>query len=99
MTKDKFNEEVLSSDIPVMVDFWATWCGPCQMIAPVIEEIAAEYGDTIKVCKVNVDEEPDLAREYGVMSIPTIIKFEGGEEVARVIGAVPKDHLLEQFGL
>lgn len=90
---DTFKEEVLNSDKPVLVDFWAVWCGPCRMIEPVIEEIAAERDD-IKVCKVNVDEQMDLALEYGVASIPTLMVFKGGELTERQVGALPKEEIL-----
>ena len=96
LSTDTFKEEVLKSDKPVLVDFWAVWCGPCQMIGPVIEEIAAERDD-IKVCKVNVDEQMDLALEYGVSSIPTLMVFKGGDLTARQVGAIPKGEILKML--
>ena len=93
ITEQNFEQEVLKSDIPVLVDFWASWCGPCQMVGPIIEEIAEERKD-VKVCKVNVDEQPDLAGKYNVMSIPTIIVFKNGEPATVSVGAKPKTELL-----
>ena len=91
-TTANFEEEVLKSEIPVLVDFYADWCGPCQMVSPIVDEIAGERSD-IKVCKVNVDEQPELAGEFGVMSIPTLIVFKNGEEIDRSVGALPKARL------
>ena len=85
-----FRSEVLESDKPVLVDFFATWCGPCRMVSPIVDEIAAERADTLKVVKVDVDEAPSVAAAYGVMSIPTLIVFKGGEPVNTQVGAVPK---------
>ena len=96
---NNFEEEVLDSQTPVIVDFWAEWCGPCKMIAPILEEIAEEFAEDVKVCKVNVDENKDLASEYGVMSIPTIIYFEEGEQEERVVGYQPKEALIKKFNL
>ncbi len=93
ITKDNFQKEVLESDKPVIVDFWATWCGPCRMLGPVVEEIAEEHPE-IKVCKVNVDDEPDLAQEYGVMSIPFVVSFKNGQVYKSSIGVQPKEALL-----
>lgn len=86
LTKDNFDSEVINSDIPVLVDFWASWCGPCRMIAPVIESIAEKYDGKIKVGKVNVDEEPEISLEYNISSIPTVMIFKNGEETAKSIG-------------
>ena len=93
ITKDTFKKEVLESDKPVIVDFWATWCGPCRMLGPTIAELAEEHPE-IKVCKVNVDDEPDLAQEYGVMSIPFVASFKGGQLHKSSVGVQPKEALL-----
>ena len=97
LTTENFAQEVLQADKPVLVDFWASWCGPCKMLSPVIDEIAGERDD-IKVGKVNVDEQPELAQKYGVMSIPTVLVIKGGEEVNKSVGAVPKKALLDLIG-
>ena len=94
LTKENFEQEVLKADKPVLVDFWAEWCGPCQMMLPVIEELAKEQTE-IKVCKVNVDEQMELARQYRVMSIPTFLVFKNGEIIAQTLGAQQKEKLLE----
>lgn len=94
ITKDNFEEEVLKSEKPVLVDFWAAWCGPCKMIAPEVEQIAMERDD-IKVCKVNVDEEGELSIRYGVMSIPTLLIFKDGQLENTAIGYRKKDEILE----
>ena len=93
ITLDNFEEEVLKSDVPVLVDFWASWCGPCQMLGPVVDEVAGE-ADGFKVAKVNVDDEPDLAEQYGIMSIPAVFVFKGGEVVGKSIGVTTKNDLL-----
>ncbi len=97
LTKDNFESEVLKSDQPVLVDFWATWCGPCKMVSPIVDEIADEYSD-IKVGKVNVDDEQELASQYGVMSIPTLLLVKDGEVADTSVGAVPKEQLLKFIG-
>jgi thioredoxin 1 len=90
VTTGTFEAEVVKSAIPVVADFWAEWCGPCRMIAPVLKELAKDYKDKLKVAKINVDEEPDLASRYGIQSIPTLLFFKGGQLVKQQIGAVPR---------
>lgn len=96
VNKNVFQSVVLDSSKTVLVDFWATWCGPCRMIAPIVEEIAAERPD-IKVCKIDVDENQELAMQYGVSSIPTLLVFQGGKVVNQSVGAVPKTKILEML--
>ncbi|PXY31660.1 thioredoxin [Prauserella muralis] len=97
VTDQSFADEVLTSDKPVLVDFWATWCGPCKMVAPVLEEIATEHKDKIKIGKLDIDENPNTARDYQVMSIPTLILFQGGKPVKQIVGAKPKAALLSDL--
>jgi len=97
ITKDNFQKEVVESNKRVVVDFWATWCGPCRMLAPVLEEVASEHEDSAIVGKVNVDEEMELAQQFGIQSIPTLIVFEGGKIINTVIGFQRKDDLEKIF--
>ena len=94
ITDDTFQNEVLDSDQPVLVDFWADWCGPCRMIAPSVEQIAADYDGKIKVGKVDVDDNPAIPGRYGIVGIPTLMLFKNGEVVERITGALPKDAIL-----
>lgn len=95
LTNENFENEVIKSDIPVLVDFWATWCGPCRMLAPTIEELADEYDGKIKVGKLNVDDAQELAISYGVSSIPTVMIFKDGEKLTESVGYVEKEKLIE----
>jgi thioredoxin 1 len=96
---EQFNELIHNSTVPVIVDFWAAWCVPCRMISPILDELMAERDGQLVVAKVNVDEHPTLAAEYGIMSIPTLLRFDNGQETARVVGAMPKAQLLRRLGL
>jgi thioredoxin 1 len=94
VTDQTFSDDVLGSDKPVLVDVWATWCGPCKMVAPVLEEIASEHGEKLTVAKLDIDSNPSTPRDYQVMSIPTMILFSGGQPVKQIVGAKPKAALL-----
>lgn len=92
-TKENFNEEVMNSDVPVLVDFYADWCGPCKMMSPVVEKIAEKYADVAKVGKINVDDQQELARQFGIMSIPSFVFIKNGEKVDQAMGAMPSSAL------
>ena len=97
VTDEDFQTTVLEADAPVLVDFWAEWCVPCHMVSPVVEEIGVEKAEALAIAKLNIDDNPEVTRKYGVMSIPSLILFVGGEEVARVVGARGKDALLKEL--
>lgn len=97
VTDSTFEEEVLKSDLPVLVDFWAPWCGPCLMIAPMLEELAQEYDGRMKVVKLNVDVNPVTAAKYGIFSIPSVLLFKGDKVATQIVGAVPKKHFVEKL--
>ena len=99
VTEDTFQQEVLASETPVLVDFWAEWCQPCHMVAPVLDKIAEERQGELKLVKINIDEQPGLAQRYGIASIPTMVLFKGGEPAAAAMGAMPKGSLERQLGL
>ena len=97
ITDSEFEQKVLQSDKPVLIDFWADWCVPCHMVSPVVEEIGRDKGEALQVAKLNIDDNPDVTRRFGVMSIPTLMLFKDGEEIARVVGARGKDALLKEI--
>jgi thioredoxin 1 len=97
LTDATFAEEVLNSDVPVLVDFWATWCGPCIMIAPTIEELAADFEGKAKVCKLDIDENQEIAMQFGIRSIPTLLVFKGGQVVDQIVGVAPKKLLADKL--
>ena len=99
ITSTNFQSEVVESDQPVLVDFWAEWCGPCRAVAPVVDDIASEYAGKIKVAKLDIDAEPGLASQFGIMSIPTIALFRDGQVVQQSVGAKPKDRLVKDLNL
>lgn len=96
LTKDTFEDTITDNEI-VLIDFWAEWCGPCKMISPILDEIASEHVDKISIAKLNIDDSPEIARRFGVMSIPTMIVFDGGQEAARIVGAKGKAQLLKDL--
>jgi thioredoxin 1 len=97
VTDSTFEKEVLQSDIPVLIDFWAPWCAPCHMVAPIVEELANDFSGRLKVMKLNVDNNPSIAQNYGIFSIPTILIFKGGQVAAQVVGAMPKKQYLDKL--
>jgi thioredoxin 1 len=97
LTETTFEQEVLKASMPVLVDFWAAWCGPCKMIAPIVEELATEYDGKLKIGKVDVDNNQKIAMQYGIRSIPTLLVFKGGKVVEQIVGAAPKKNLVEKL--
>ena len=97
VTDDSFSNEVLNSELPVLVDFWAEWCGPCKMVSPIVEELSNDYDGKIKVTKLDVDSNPQTAANYGIRGIPTLLMFKDGSAVDQIVGAVPKTHIAERL--
>ena len=97
LTTENFEQEALNSRVPVLIDFWASWCGPCKMMGPIVDQIAEEMGTNAKICKINIDEQRDFATKYDVMSIPTFILIKDGKEVKRLVAAIPKEELSRLF--
>ena len=97
LTDDSFQSEVIESSVPVLVDFWATWCGPCRVVAPIVDELAEEYDGRVKVGKVDVDSEQKIAADFGIRSIPTLLIFKDGKQADQIVGAVPKNQLVEKL--
>ena len=97
VTDDSFASEVLNSELPVLVDFWAEWCGPCKMVSPIVEELSNEYNGKVKVAKLDVDSNPQTATNYGIRGIPTLLMFKDGSAVDQIVGAVPKTHIAERL--
>jgi len=98
VTKENFMDEVVNSADTVLIDFWATWCGPCRMLSPVIDEIADEYSERFKVCKINIDDEPELANEFGIVSIPTLVVVKDKKIISKAVGVRPKEEIVSMIG-